>query len=131
MLQKGWNQSELARQAGIPRDSISTYVRGLSLPTPSNLAKVAAALGEDAERLLPNYVESAINADQSSLEMKVSTNRPDEAWLRVDRRVTMATAVKVIELLNDDLLLAKDPRQSAAAAKAVDETPGGEGDVFG
>jgi transcriptional regulator with XRE-family HTH domain len=105
MLSKGWNQSELARQADIPRDSVSTYVRGISLPTPTNLAKVAEALGVDADSLLPNYIEGAIDADYPSLEMKVSPNRPDEAWLRVDRRVTMATAVKVIELLNNDALV--------------------------
>lgn len=109
MLSKGWNQSELARQAGIPRDSVSTYVRGISLPTPGNLIKVAQALGVDGDTLLPNYVEGAIDRDSPSLELRVSPNQPNEAWLRVDRRVTMATATKVIDLLNNDPLVKRAP----------------------
>src|ERR1043165_6798156 len=44
MLNKGWHQSELARQAGLTRDSISTYINGKVFPTPSKLGKLAKAL---------------------------------------------------------------------------------------
>ena len=45
MLERGWHQSELARQSGLPRDSISVYVRGKSLPTPTSLQALARAFG--------------------------------------------------------------------------------------
>lgn len=112
MLQKGWNQSELARRAGIARDSVSTYVRGVSLPEPLNLQKLADALDVKPIELLPNGTEAAIDEDNPSLEFKVSNSDSRVAWLRVNRLVTTATAVKVVELLNDDVI--PEERQSAA-----------------
>ncbi len=102
MAAKGWHQSELARQAGIARDSASTYIRGVSLPEPGNLKLLADALGVDADDLLPNHVEAAIDNDVPSLEMKVSSSDARIAWLRVNRLVTTATAVKIVELLGAD-----------------------------
>lgn len=102
MLKKGWTQSELGRQADLPRDSISVYIRGRSLPTPSSLKKLADALGVEETELLPNYVESAIDDDTPMLEMKISPNAPNTAWLRVNRLVTVATAMKVLQLLEAD-----------------------------
>lgn len=102
MIQKGWNQSELARRAGIPRDSVSTYVRGRSFPTPKSLHALAKALGVATADILPNSIESAIDQDAPSLEMKVSTSAPDAAWLRVNRLVTLRTAARVIEMIQTD-----------------------------
>lgn len=102
MLSKGWTQSELARQADLPRDSVSTYVRGKSLPTPVSLEKLASALGVEPAELMPNHVESAIDNDMPALEMKVSPNQPGVAWLRVNRLVTTQTALKIMTLLEDD-----------------------------
>ncbi len=102
MLRKGWNQSELARQAGIQRDSVSTYINGRSLPTPKNLLALSTALGVEAELLLPNHTEEAIEADETSFSFKVSPSQPNTAWLRVNRLVTLATAVKIAELLEND-----------------------------
>jgi transcriptional regulator with XRE-family HTH domain len=104
MISKGWHQSELARRADVARDSVSTYVRGVSLPDPSNLEKLARALGVDPVDLLPNHMEAAIDNDVPSLEMKVSGNDPRVAWLRINRLVSTATCVKVVELLGGDVL---------------------------
>jgi transcriptional regulator with XRE-family HTH domain len=104
MISKGWHQSELARRAGVARDSVSTYVRGVSLPDPGNLEKLASALGVDAVDLLPNHVEAAIDNDVPSLEMKISSANPRVAWLRVNRLVSTETCVKVVELLGSDVL---------------------------
>lgn len=105
MLGKGWNQSELGRQSGLPRDSISTYVRGQSLPTPQNLKALSEALGVAQEELLPNHVESAIDEDNPSFEMKTSTSAPNMAWVRVNRLVTMQTAIRIADLLENDRVL--------------------------
>lgn len=102
MLGKGWHQSELHRQSGLPRDSISTYIRGKSLPTPQSLQKLAEALGVKPEELLPNHTESAIDEDTPSFEMKVSPNAPNTAWLRVNRLVSMPSALKIADILAHD-----------------------------
>jgi transcriptional regulator with XRE-family HTH domain len=102
MLSKGWRQSELARQSGLPRDSISVYVRGKSLPTPTSLAALAKALGVAPEELLPNHIEGAIDADMPAIEMKVSPNAPNIAWLRVNRLVTVESAMKIMDILAND-----------------------------
>lgn len=102
MLGKGWRQSDFARRAGLPRDSISSYMRATRLPTPSSLKKMATALGVKPEELLPNHVESAIDADTPAFEMKVSPNAPGFAWLRINRMATTSTCVKIAELLQAD-----------------------------
>lgn len=102
MVAKGWHQSELARRADLPRDSVSVYVRGKSLPTQQSLAALAKALGVDPLELLPNHVESAIDHAMPSIEFKVSPNTPEVAWLRVNRLVSTAVALKIMELLNND-----------------------------
>lgn len=102
MLNKGWTQSELSRQAGLPRDSISVYVRGRSLPTPLNAEKLARAFGVSVRDILPNLVESAIDEDQPAFEMRASVNAPSVVWLRINRAVSLSTAVKVAELLQQD-----------------------------
>lgn len=102
MIAKGWHQSELARQSDLPRDSVSVYVRGKSLPTPQSLQKLAEALGVSAEELLPNQIEGAIDEDAPAFELRASPNRPAVAWLRVNRLVSMTTALKIGEILKDD-----------------------------
>ena len=104
MISKGWHQSELARRADVARDSVSTYIRGVSLPEPGNLERLAKALGVDPVDLLPNHIEAAIDNDVPSLEMKVSGSDPRVAWLRINRLVSTATCVKVVELLGGDVL---------------------------
>lgn len=114
MLGKGWTQSELARRAGLPRDAVSVYVRGKSFPTPLNLRALVEALGVSEIELLPNHTESAINEDEPSFEFKVSPSSPSTAWLRVNRLVTLATAIKIAEILEADRAVDGDRSGSAA-----------------
>jgi len=115
MLKRGWSQSDAARECGLERDKISVYVRGKSLPTPTNLDKLAKGFGVAPEDLLPNYVESAIDEDAPSFEMKVSTADVGVAWLRVNRMVKMSTAVKIAELLEADDVLNRSRSGDAAS----------------
>lgn len=101
MLRKGWNQSELARRSGLQRNAISTYKRGLNYPTPSSLHSLAKALGMAPDDLLPGYDDVA-HVERQTLDIKVSADRPNEAWLKVDRRVSLKTAVAVADILNSD-----------------------------
>lgn len=102
ILAKGWNQSEAARQCDLPRDAISVYVRGKSFPTPTSLEKLSRGLGVKKEDLLPNYVEDAISEDMPAFELRVSVNAPNAAWLRVNRLVSLSTAVAIAALLEKD-----------------------------
>lgn len=102
-LAKGWNQSDLARAADLPRDSISVYLRAKSLPTALSLQKLSQALGVPPEELLPNHAEQAIAEDDTpSFELRVSTGAPSRAWIRVNRLVSLTTAVKIADLLEHD-----------------------------
>jgi len=102
MLSRGWNQSELARQAGLPRDSVSTYIRGVALPTPKSLSALAEALGLPSTDLLPNAVETRSEVEDPSLEITVLPSSPNTARIRVNRLVSLATATRIAELINAD-----------------------------
>jgi transcriptional regulator with XRE-family HTH domain len=104
MIERGWHQSELARQSGIARDSVSTYIRGVSLPEPGNLVRLAKAFGMEPGDLLPNSVEASIHNDVPSLNVNVSSSDPRLAWLQVNRLVSMTTCLKVVDLLGNDVL---------------------------
>lgn len=98
MLKKGWRQSELARNADLPRDAISVYMRGQSLPTPGNLKKLAKALGVEPDELLPAH----LLAEQHRIplfEIK-NTDQPNVVLLRVNQEVPLSVALKIAELLN-------------------------------
>ena len=102
MHEKEWNQSDLARAAGIGRDSVSTYVNGKVFPTPLALKKIAAALGVDREALLPNEIMSAFDDEVPAVELKQASGHPDKAWLRVNRMMSFATAAKIIALIDEE-----------------------------
>jgi len=102
MQEKDWNQSDLARAAGIGRDSVSTYVNGKVFPTPLALKKISAALGVDREALLPNEIMSAFDDEMPAVELKQASGHPDKAWLRVNRMMSFATAAKIIALIDEE-----------------------------
>lgn len=102
MIGKGWRQSELARRADLPRDSISSYVRGRTYPTPKSVEKLAAALGVEPERVLPNMNHNAILEDRPSFELKVSPGDPSKAWLKIDRQVSFTVGTKIAAMLEED-----------------------------
>ena len=102
MLEKGWNQSELARAADLPRDSVSKYIRGVTTPSQQSLQALADALGTTAEELLPNHVEMGLTQDTLSMEIRTSPGAPNAAWLRVNQLVSIDTALKVAALLNQE-----------------------------
>jgi transcriptional regulator with XRE-family HTH domain len=117
MMKRGWNQSELARQADLPRDSISAYVRGISLPNPQNLGKLADALGVDSRELLPTNADNKPDADSSTLELRISAADPSKAWLKVERFVSAHTASKIVEMIAADDAAMKPSEEDGAATK--------------
>lgn len=99
MTAKDWTQSELARKADLPRDSISSYVRGASLPTPRSLTKLASGLGVDETDLMPNHVESALEHDNPMIEVRISPNARNTALLRINAILPADVALKIQEMV--------------------------------
>lgn len=99
MLDRGWRQADLARAADLPRNAISVYLRGASLPNPESTKALAKALDMEPGELLPNYTESAIDRDNPEIEFRVSPADPKKAWLRINRLVTTSTAIKIMALI--------------------------------
>lgn len=101
MLGKGWRQADLARASDLPRNAISVYLRGASLPNPDSLKSLAKALGVEPNELLPNYTESAIERDHPELEFRVSPADPKTAWIRINRAMPTALAIKIMALIEE------------------------------
>ena len=102
MLDKGWRQADLHRAAGLPKDSISSYIRGRTFPTHASALKLSKALGVPVEEIMPNHMAGAIADDDPEFEFKVSPSDPKRAWLKVNRAVSFEIGVKIATLLNDD-----------------------------
>lgn len=103
LIDRGWNQSELARRSAkfmpdgsFGRDNISKYVKGPTLPTPLHLNAMAKALGVEPELLLPGRLLATDMEADAPLQLKQEGNM---AWLRVNQRVPMEVALKVAALL--------------------------------
>lgn len=105
MMARGWRQAELARRAGLPRDSISSYVNGKTFPTPLSVQKLAAAFDMKPEEILPNHVAGAISADNPDIELKVSPSDTRLAWLRINKAVSLETGAKIVQLLSADSIM--------------------------
>lgn len=99
MMQKRYSQSDLARAAKLGRDSISQYVRGRSVPSPKNLAKLADALDVEVDVLFPNYDAQSNAAEEPTFEMKSIEADAEHFWLRINMKVPASKAVQVMQIL--------------------------------
>jgi len=116
MIQKGWNQSELARRASdhyadkeIGRDSISVYMRGKALPTPLVLNAIAAALGVDPADLLPS--RGVPSASAASPKMEAKDMGDGTVWLRVNQQVPWQVALTIMAALQHDERMKENDEQ--------------------
>jgi transcriptional regulator with XRE-family HTH domain len=114
MQKLNWNQSELARHCAkqlakpapgqkqnldFGRDRISRYCRGLTLPRPESLPLLAKALGCEESDLLPAMSVPSAAKKPPSFDMRPAGG--DHVYLTIYRKVTMATATKIINLLTE------------------------------
>lgn len=98
MLDKGWNQSELARRAGIGRDNISGYVNGRFFPHPKHLLKLKDALGRDYDKLGLTG-EDALPPPIEDPKFKMEQIE-DKVHLRLNQILDLETALKIIAHLS-------------------------------
>lgn len=108
MVGKGWRQSDLARAAGLERNSISNYLRGKAYPSRHSLDALSKALGVKSEDLLPNITEAAIKDEmEPDFSIRSSIADPSRMWLHINREVSSSTAAKIATLLEEDRLSRK------------------------
>lgn len=115
MQRKGWNQSELARACDklLPkpvkgqlqnlkfgRDTISHYVRGVSMPRPERLAILAQALGVEQDDLVPPLGVPSAGGDRPAFQM--SSAGEGRVFLSINRTMSMALAMKITQMLNEE-----------------------------
>lgn len=114
LQQRGWSQSDLARQAfgttedadgykvAKGRDRISSYIRGLNVPEPRYLKKIADVLGMSTEELAPDLYQNALEREPPAVSFHEAAGHPGKAHLVVNKVVAMSVAVKIIQLLEED-----------------------------
>lgn len=106
MVKKGWNQSELARQAEahskgrrFGRDNVSVYIRGKVLPGPTHLDALCKAFGIKPEDLLPKRVAREAGEKYPSLDMRQLSD--GRVWLRINQAVPFETALEIMRVIRD------------------------------
>jgi len=100
LVARDMTQSELARKAEIGRDSISQYVRGMNVPQPKNLRKIADALKVEPEELFPNYEAASVEDELPEQNFKGVTGDPDHMWVRLNIKLPKAKALEVMRIIN-------------------------------
>jgi transcriptional regulator with XRE-family HTH domain len=102
-----WNQSDLARAAGLGRDAISTYIAAKRFPDPISFKKIADAFGLPPENMLPEMAGAATGAlrggqEAPAVSLMHLASHPGRMWLRVNRMVTLDQAADVLKVLGRD-----------------------------
>jgi hypothetical protein len=108
MAAKGWNQSDLAREAtkfmppgkAVNRDNVSVYVNMRTLPGRERLEAMAKALSVAPTDLLPNSIRPAPKAAVPTREVKDLGG--GRVWFRVNQEVSWPTAIKILQMLEEE-----------------------------
>lgn len=98
LIEKGWNQSDLARATGIGKDSISGYIRGRSFPRPDKVHTICSALEIPEGMLLHNPRRAG--QDEELAPIDIGEGR--RVQLRINRWVSLATASRIMAELGED-----------------------------
>lgn len=101
IVARNLTQSEVARLAEVGRDSISQYVRGMSIPKPRTLVKIAEALKVEPEELFPNYQAASVEEELPEQNFKGVTGDPEHMWVRLNIKLPKAKALEVMRIINE------------------------------
>lgn len=99
--ERGWTQSEFARNCDLNRDAVSTYVRGRSIPSPVALEKMAGVLRVRPEELMPNYFESAHARQEPTFELRDVPNEEGYMWIKLNMRLPKKIAMQIFLLAQE------------------------------
>ena len=101
MLDRGWNQSELARRAGMGRDNISNYMNGKILPGAKKLKQLADAFGVPPNQILEGVI---LRDEPDTPLLEVKQYGDGMVVIRLVQIVPMSVAMKIMELLNEKVI---------------------------
>ena len=96
--ERGWNQSELARRAGLRRDAVSTYCRGSAVPAHESMTKLARVLGWTP----PAPVLKKTKSRSKRVGGFDLQQDGDGFRLRLDIVTSLEQAVEILALLKSD-----------------------------
>jgi transcriptional regulator with XRE-family HTH domain len=105
MIDKGWNQSELAREiekhlpegVRFGRDNVSNYIRGKWIPEPVRLQAICDTFGVTVDDLLP---KTAIPSSTDRVPAKDVRDLGDgNVWLRINQATSWVNALRILEIL--------------------------------
>jgi transcriptional regulator with XRE-family HTH domain len=103
ILERGWSQSEFARRCGLPRDSVSTYILGKTLPTAKSAKAMADVLGLQIDDFLSQPDIPAVSTTvKPSLDIQTLPGSPARARIQLDRVVRLSAALKIAEIIELD-----------------------------
>jgi transcriptional regulator with XRE-family HTH domain len=112
LLERDWNQSDLARKSGLPRELISAYCTRKSMPTPLSLNKIVKALGfKTVEEFLPEISAVVADDENPALDIRQIAGQPDKVWLRINQMVSFSTVTQIVAILNADKIAAEPPHK--------------------
>jgi len=105
LVDKGWNQSELARRAAaympdgkaMGRDNISSYVRGRTMPTPVKLDALCKTFDCQPADLLPTRGVPNVTSDAPAVSVRDAGE--GNAWLQINQNVPWPVAIDILGLL--------------------------------
>lgn len=119
----GLTQAELARRAGLSRDSYNRYVRGLTRPPLKSLRALAELFGvklsdidpsrsaadtmPDPESMVSRYDASDIDEryrDAHYILSPTASGDPSRTRLRIDVDLSISASARIIEILQEDVL---------------------------
>lgn len=103
IVNKGLTQSEVGRRAGLNKAAISSYATARSLPTPTNLAKLAKVLEVAPEELLPPIGDlvndSPVHIDVASMK---AVGEGSMSRLQINKIVPTPLALDILRLVSQD-----------------------------
>lgn len=103
IVNKALTQSELARRAGLNKAAVSSYATARSLPTPTNLAKLAKVLDVAPEELLPPIGDlvndNPVHIDTASMK---AVGDSGMSRLQINKIIPTPLALEILRLVSQD-----------------------------
>ena len=111
MTQRGWTQSDLAREVwgermnsrgykeAKGRDRISVFLKGNTMPETTTLEALAKALDVTPEDLCPEQHRKAMAWEPHAISLTVAPGHTNKARLVIDRIVPFAVGAEIIAIL--------------------------------
>ena len=84
------------------RDLISSYIRGRSQPSPQVLKRIADVLHVTPESLIPSTAAKIVEREPPALQINMVAGHADKCLLKVNKLVSLQTALKVGQLIEAD-----------------------------